>query len=225
MRLSALIDPGARGLLTENENVVGEITLGGSLGLVLFIGVVGGIALGVVWVLVREWLPSQLWLRAPLAAVLAVLTGGFFVISSENRDFEILEPASANVALFALTIGLAGAATVVLDRAVTPWLPATRRAAVLYGGLALIAVLPLSPLLISAYFTNEVCEDCSGVDNPPVLVGAFLALSGLATLVNWGARLTSRKFAAGPRAFGIVGVSGAALFGALHLLREIDAII
>ncbi len=49
MRISALLNPEAKGILTENENPIGEITLGGTLGLIIFIGDCFNRQLGCCW--------------------------------------------------------------------------------------------------------------------------------------------------------------------------------
>ena len=67
MRVAALLDPDQHGRLTDNGNVIGAITFEGTLELVIFVGIFGGLAAGVVWVLVRDWLPTELaprrWVR------------------------------------------------------------------------------------------------------------------------------------------------------------------
>jgi hypothetical protein len=46
MRALAIVDSDATGTFTENGNQVGDITLDGTLGLVMFIGVPSGVAAG-----------------------------------------------------------------------------------------------------------------------------------------------------------------------------------
>ena len=48
MRVLAIADPDAAGSFTENGNQVGEITFGGTIGLVVFIGIPFGILAGLI---------------------------------------------------------------------------------------------------------------------------------------------------------------------------------
>jgi hypothetical protein len=48
----------AQGRLTEAEEVVGSIDLGGTIGLIVFGGIVPGLLSGAIYVVFRRWLPS-----------------------------------------------------------------------------------------------------------------------------------------------------------------------
>ena len=56
--LAATAGDGAQGLLTEAEEVVGNIDLGGTIGLYLFGGIFPGLLSGALYLLVRRWLPA-----------------------------------------------------------------------------------------------------------------------------------------------------------------------
>src|SRR5262245_44381129 len=108
MRLLAVADPDAKGTVTEAGNRVGEITLGGSLALLLFVGIPTGLAAGLIVFAVRRWLPpGQPWRGLALSAVLLALLGGT-VIDPDNFDFRLLEPAGLAIALFGLLFLAAG---------------------------------------------------------------------------------------------------------------------
>jgi hypothetical protein len=108
MRALAMTDEEARGSFTENGNQVGDITLDGTLALILFIGVPTGILAGLIVFAVRRWLPpGGLWRGLAFSAVLLALLGGT-VIDPQNFDFLILEPAGLAVALFGLLFLAAG---------------------------------------------------------------------------------------------------------------------
>ena len=108
MRLLALLNSDVRGTFTENGNQVGDITLGGTLALVLFVGIPTGVVAGVIVFALRRWLPAgQPWRGLALSAVLLALLGGA-VIDSDNFDFLLLEPAGLALALFGLLFLAAG---------------------------------------------------------------------------------------------------------------------
>ena len=108
MRLLAVADPDARGSFTENGNQVGDITVGGTLGLVTFVGIPIGFLAGLIVFAVRRWLPAgQPWRGLAFSAVLLALLGGT-VIDPDNIDFRLLEPAGLAIALFGLLFFVAG---------------------------------------------------------------------------------------------------------------------
>ena len=76
MRLAALAAPEVRGALTENGNVIGEITLAGTIGLMLFAGVGSAIFGAGALTVARPWLPHSTALRGlMLGGFLLALTG------------------------------------------------------------------------------------------------------------------------------------------------------
>jgi hypothetical protein len=143
MRLLALADPDASGTITENGNVVGEITAGGTLALVIFVGIPSGVVAGLIVYVVRRWLPSgQPWRALTLAAVLLALLGGT-VIDPHNIDFRLLEPTGLAVALFGLLFIAAGFWLPSLADRWGPGIPRFlyRRDVTIVGGVLLAAVV------------------------------------------------------------------------------------
>jgi len=96
MRLAAPVDPDAVGLLTENGNRIGDITIGGTIELLLFGGLLAGLFGSVVWVTVSPWIPGNRWARALLAMPVAVAIFSFRLIEADNPDFRILHPPRAD---------------------------------------------------------------------------------------------------------------------------------
>lgn len=93
MRLLAATSSDAQGLLTEADEIVGEITLGGTIGFIMFVGGFGALICGSVYLAIRTWLPS----RAGMAGLVigTLLTGTIGVsdaLSPDNGDFTILSP-------------------------------------------------------------------------------------------------------------------------------------
>jgi hypothetical protein len=143
MRLLAVADPDASGTITENGNVVGEITAGGSLALLIFVGLPFGLVAGLVVFAVRRWLPQRpAWRGLALAAVLLGLFGGT-VIDPDNIDFRLLEPTGLALALFGLLFPAAGYGLAWLAERWGPGVPAFlyRRDATIAGGAIVAAVV------------------------------------------------------------------------------------
>ena len=226
MRAAAVLNPDRHGLITENENVIGEITAGGTADLVIGTGLFGGLIAGALWVIVRDWLPTRPGPRVALAGVLAALLGSFFVISGDNEDFNLLDEAAAlNVAMFVAIIGLAGAVTAILDAHLGAILPAGRVAARVYAPLVLLAGLPTVLILVAAFLLG----DDESENQPPRIAGLFLVAVGLATCAGWRRyfHVAKRATVSPPwrrRAVGAALVA-AALFAAIDLAGEINAIL
>ena len=93
MRVLAATSPDAKGRLTDAEERVGEVTVGGSVFLALFLALFSAAAAGLFWLL-RRWLPR----RSVWAGLVAGGVGGGALVRAsglldpENRDFAILEP-------------------------------------------------------------------------------------------------------------------------------------
>ena len=222
MRISALLNTDSRGLITENENVVGRITAGGTAELIVFVGILGGFFSGTVWVLVREWMPEATLPRVALAGVLAVLTGGFQVINSHNSDFVLLDPPALHIAMFALLVALTGATMALFDRFLEPHVPTTGTPASILGGLAGFGLIFALPLLVISFFSDQD-------QNPPAAAGLALIAVTAATITTWVRFYSSGEmgFSARPvwlQRFGVVAVTLLGIAGGIHLLGEITAI-
>jgi hypothetical protein len=88
-----------RALLTENEERVGEITLGGTLALGLIGGALGVFAL-LFYVLIRDRLPFDGFKRSVTFAWLLFLVFGYVVMDPSNPDYHRFGPAWMNVVTF-----------------------------------------------------------------------------------------------------------------------------
>jgi hypothetical protein len=146
MRISAVAGGEAiAGLMTENGNIVGQITADGTVFLLIagaFIGLVGGL----LYVAVRSWLPgSQRW-KGLVFGVLLLLVFGRLLIDPDNADFSRFGPPLLNIALFASLFILFGLAVAPLAQRFDRWLPAAS------GGWAPVravyGLLPILPLAV-----------------------------------------------------------------------------
>jgi hypothetical protein len=102
MRLLAATSPDARGMITEANEVVGRITVGGTIGFVVFVGLPAGFAVGLVYVFAARAFPRGPLGGAIYGAVLLVLFSWFLdPLRSSNPDFDILGPGWLVVLTFA----------------------------------------------------------------------------------------------------------------------------
>lgn len=172
MRISALLDPSAKGRLTEGGAVVGRFTLEGTIGLVVFVGISGGMLVAILWSIVAPWLPTAPAARRTSAFVVAAALGSRFGIDGDNIDFLILDPAWLQAALFIVLAGTAGLVAAWLEpRFMAKWSnPGRPRRAVAWlvlAGGALLAV-PFTRLL----FVEDGC-DCTGLGVIVIVLGAL----------------------------------------------------
>jgi hypothetical protein len=152
MRASAIAADDSRiGMVTENGNVVGRITGGGTLALVVFVGLAAGSSIGLLIFVLRTVAPARM---RPLWVSLVLLAfGGSLAIDPGNPDFTIVGNPVLNLAMFiALFPGLAACAIWVAERfdrlLVQP--PLVRLAALSLAGTALGAALGVLGVVLLA---------------------------------------------------------------------------
>jgi hypothetical protein len=106
--IAVLAGPEYQGASTGGGNIVGQITLKGTVGM-LVPGALGGLLAGGVYLLIRNWLPRNLILRSLVfGGLTVVLFWGFLIGSSDNQDFRFTTPGVQIVMFGALfpTFGL-----------------------------------------------------------------------------------------------------------------------
>lgn len=184
MRAAALLVPDAAGQLTENGNRIGEITFGGTLGLVLVGALVFGLLGSTVWVVVAPWIPGGGRTRAVVAMPVAASLAGIALIHGENPDFAVLRHDARTVLLLLTLVGVTGLAMSLVDSWLDRRLPAAATSgpadwtylALTVGGAGLVL-----PIVLVVYF-----------DQAPALGLALVAL-GFATLIRWTRRYQGRS--------------------------------
>jgi hypothetical protein len=154
MRLLAVTaGPEAQGHLTEADQVVGRVSVDGTLGFVVFTGLFVGLASGVLYLLVRRWLPGG---RAGGLAygvlLLVVAATRLDPLRPANPDFDLVGPGWASVAAFASLVVFHGLLVAALagrvSRAV-PLLGSGPRAVAAHAPLLLLAPLGSAVLLVA----------------------------------------------------------------------------
>jgi len=212
MRLAALIVPESAGSFTENGFPIGAITLGGSLGLVLF-GLFLGAGVATIWVVVSPWIPGAGIRRALLAMPIAVAVGAVALIDGENRDFAILEHHPGVVGVLILFIAIIGLLFALVDDALDRRLPvATGRALAVYGLLTIVG-LGLAMLVLVSFL--------SATETTRVLTGVALIGLGVPTLGTWIFRVRGRPVPAWLVVVGRVALVAAVVIGSAGLLPEL----
>jgi hypothetical protein len=102
MRLLAVTSGSeAQGAVTEAEEIVGDITFDGTVGLILFFGILGGGLFGVLYMGIRRWLPHGRWGGVVYGLGLFVLFATRIEpLRAANPDFDIVRPGWLSIVLF-----------------------------------------------------------------------------------------------------------------------------
>jgi hypothetical protein len=226
MRLSSFIaDETAQGRTTEAGFTVGEVTFGGTLELIVFVGIFTGLVGAVFYVVLFPWLAWAGTWRGVAFGLMMFAAGSATsdVMNTDNIDFFILknEPILIGMILL-LFIGFG----VVIDwmyRVIDRYAPEPGRDvnAVYYvfSALGLVFVGGAFVML----FTSEGC-DCE----PPIGVAWSMTAAAVGTIAWWVARLATSS----PKWLGIaasvVGYAGTLavlVFGLIRALSDAAEII
>ena len=150
MRLVAATSPeSAQGVTTEAEETVGRITTGGSVGFVIFTALFFGLATGVLYLLIRRWLPAgRLSGLAYGLLLLVVFATRVDPLRADNRDFDIVGPSGVALAVFGALVVVHGMAVAAIAARYASALPVIGR------DVRVVArYLPMAPLLLFIPFT------------------------------------------------------------------------
>jgi len=195
----------AQGRLTEADEVVGNIDLGGTIALVFFGGVLTGLLSGAIYVIVRPWLPSGRVGGAVFGALhLVVAATVIDPLRPDNPDFDLVGPGWLAVATFSLACILHGMAVIAFANRYSHSLrPATR------VSVGAVVPLVLPALVVMLFFFSLV----------PVVLG--LALTLVVSRSDRVTRIARSRGAliAGRVAIGVVAV--ALLPGTIDDLRAV----
>jgi hypothetical protein len=188
MRLAAVLHADAVGAFTENGNRIGDITLGGTLFLIVF-GLIFGVFAGVLWVIVSPWIPGHTGVRASLTAGIAIAIGTPLLIIGRNPDFVILDHDPRVVSLLVALVGLIGLSIALLDSWLDRRLPhavtGRKGPAVFYATVTLMGAVLVLPFVLLVFLTSDEYQ-------LPLRAGYALVVVGLCTATWWGLRVRGR---------------------------------
>jgi len=216
----------AGGATTEAGFTVGEITFGGTLGLIVFVGIFAGIVGAALYVVFRPWLSwAGAWRGVAFGGVLfAVGSATSDVMNPDNFDFVMLGNEALLVAMIvALFVGFGA-----LIDPIAGWLDRRLRAAAssqvrsgLYGVFALLGVVFGMAALVTSIFTGSAC-DC----DPPIVASVFIAIATVGTLAWFASAFSgSARLPSIARALGLVGLAGATAAGLVRAIGDAATIL
>jgi hypothetical protein len=158
MRVLAVTSPDeVQGRLTEADEVIGNVSFGGSAFLILAVGIGSGVLGLAIFASLRRWLPD----RSLAAGLLGVAIGAGALVrpsgflAASNIDFSLLSPAAVAVALCLATLVLFGSTFAVLVDHLAPRWPRPA-----WSPRGVLAVAPFAVLLLA----------------PPLFVGTVVAV-------------------------------------------------
>jgi hypothetical protein len=138
----------AQGRITEADETVGRITTSGTIGFIVFVGVLGGIVFALVYLVVRRYLPAGVTGGALFGGLLLLAIGTRTdPLDPDNPDFHIVGPGWLAVLLFVVQGVLFGVTLAAVAGRLSTWLPplaANRRVLLRYLGAALLAAIGFS---------------------------------------------------------------------------------
>ena len=109
MRLLAITSPDATGRLTEAQAIVGDITLEGTVALLIFGALPAAFLSAALYLLAAPWLPPGRLAGPTFGAILLITVGPFLdPLRRENIDFDRVGPGWLSVLLFAALAVLQG---------------------------------------------------------------------------------------------------------------------
>jgi hypothetical protein len=145
----------AQGRLTEADEVVGSIDIDGTIGLVIFGGILPGLLSGAIYVVFRRWLPRGRLGGVVFGALhLVVAATRVDPLRPDNPDFDLLGPGWLAVAAFGLASVLHGMAVVAIANRYSHVFPpasntrAERTRAFVPLGLTVLVLIPALVLVL-----------------------------------------------------------------------------
>ena len=214
------------GALTENGNVVGEITFGGTVALILFVGVFSGGFGAVIYTISEPWLAWAGRLRGLVFGVFLLATTSLVVFDPDNFDFALLGNDPRNVIMPIVLYLAFGLLLVGLLPALSRRLPAVNEQKPIdsvpgYLALVMGGVLLLLLILVNI-FSEAVCE-CE----PPRLMGAFVIGIALSTAAYWISKVARPDEPPNRyiRVVGYVSLGGAFVTGSVRAASDIAQLL
>lgn len=202
--LGATSGDAAQGRLTEADETVGEITFGGTIGFVIFVGLIAPVAASFVYIALRRILPHTAWLSGLVFGCLLLATIGIDdPLSPDNVDFRILTPLPLAIGLVIATALLFGTTFAAIAAEVERVLRApdpTRLTRVLYLSFVVL-LFPVFLLFAAIYVVSRaLVRGRAGVlvlrplalRAGQVAVYAALAVS-IALVIDTVAQITNRN--------------------------------
>lgn len=172
MRLLAITsDDSVQGAFSDDAEVIGQFTLGGTIGFIIFVGLFFGLIGGLLYGALRALLPRPRWQRVLASGGVVAAIGTPILIKPDGRDFTILEPGWLAVALFVVLPFAFGALVAVLADRMRPFYETASLRSVRLLAFAPMLLLVLGfPLLVGALLGGLLYAAAGERSMPPLLL-------------------------------------------------------
>jgi hypothetical protein len=194
--LAATAGDAAQGRETEAEEIVGRITAGGTIGFVIFTALFFGAFTGILYLVIRRWLPAGRLGGVAFGGLLLVLAATRIEpLRSDNPDFDLVGPGWVALVVFSAVVvvhGMLVAAIAGRYSRVLPLPSPNLRAMVPYAPLLLM--VPVAPVFVILVLVGVVVVALSRLrplvdflrSGRALLTGRLvLAGAGLLALPGW----------------------------------------
>jgi hypothetical protein len=236
MRVSAIAAPErVTGIPTEAGNRVGDITVGGTLELVIFVGIFSGLFGALAYLATEPWLEWTGRWHVPVFAMGLLAVASPVVIDPDNLDFAILRNRELNVAMFMGLFIAFGLLIGLLRPVIEVWLSRAGTGGAAFSMARGSAIDPRRSVLLTAnglligiafaaqYLVEEACG-CAASGTTTVFSIATVA----ATVAFWALlvadRLEVRRLRL-VRITGYIALAGAVGTGAFRLVSNVREIV
>lgn len=226
MRIAgAIADGAAQGRTTEAGFTVGEVTVEGTLGLIIFIGIFSGLAVAAYYVMFFPWVDwAGRWRGVVFGFVgFAAASATSDLLNPDNIDFVILKNEPILVGLIVLLFVVFGVVIDLSYRLFDKYVPAPdRNVNALFYTLS-AAGLFLGSVTAAAIITGDAC-DCDPLPGVVWSIGVVAA----ATVAWWLSVLVARSptwLGRLSTAAGYLGTAGVLIFGLIRALSDAAEII
>ncbi len=226
MRMASFIaDDIAQGRTTEAGFTVGEVTFGGTIELIIFIGLFSGLLAAVFYVALFPWLAWAGPARGVAFGMLgfAATSATTDLMNPDNIDFVILKNEPIVVAMIFVLFVVFGSVFDAAYRVIDRYTPEPDRNvnAVFYT----FALMGTMFVLLAAVtlFTRESCN-C----DPPMGVAWSMLVAAIATIALWVSVLIAsspRRLGRASTVVGYLGTAGVLIFGLIRALSDAAEII
>ena len=197
--LAATADDAAQGRETEADAIVGQISVGGTVGFIIFTSLFFGLTAGALYLLIRRWLPDgRLGGLAYGVLLLVVAATRIEPLRRDNEDFDIVGPGWVAATAFGALVVLYGMLVASLAARYSRALPlvaADRRS--LLAHAPLLVLIPAVPALVIAAIGGIVAVGLSrlkplveALRSHKTLVGGRILLAGVSLAALPGCVIT-----------------------------------
>lgn len=145
--LAATAGDAAQGRETEADEIVGQISTGGTVGFIVFAALVFGLATGVLYMLIRRWLPGgRLGGLVYGGLLLVVLATRYEPLRADNPDFDIVGPGWVAATAFGTLVVMHGMLVAALAGRYSSALPVVSNRRSVLGYAPLLVLAPVFPV-------------------------------------------------------------------------------